>query len=136
MFRGERGERGRAGDHGQDGRDGRDSDVEFEKQVADALAQALGERRLRLTDRRLLALYVLFCAALILMFWTLDRQFEVYRAAATKVCQQNNTGNRNVNQLLERLAQSAMANTSRTPAENAKAAETYRGLRLPISDCP
>lgn len=143
MRRGEQGERGQTGDHGQDGRDGRDADFYEDPAINTAIAEALGEKKMRSTDRRLWFLLAFLALGMGLMFWTLeqdqdrnDERDAAFRSAVVKVCEKTNTDNRKVNAVLDQLAVSAASRADLTPAEAQERAATYRSLRLSITECP
>lgn len=166
------GERGPTGDHGQAGDRGRDgapgapgergpagaagaagvagNDMYEDPAINEAIAEALGEKRVRSTDKRLLIIFGLLVASLAFVFWTLDRAQDrledtiaavqesrrLFRAQIVENCMQVNEGNAKVNGLLQQLADRAATNTTRSPEENAEAVARYRGLQLPITQCP
>lgn len=150
MFRGSPGERGKLGDHGQDGRqgvdglqgapgkdgqDGKDG-VGVYTEPEQLIQEAIASSRLRLWDTRLLILLALILLASMLVFFTLDRQFDRFRVDVVANCVHINEGNQKVNDLLASLGRAAAKNPRLTQEERESAAERYRGFMLPISDCP
>lgn len=135
------GERGPTGDHGQAGDRGRDglpgapgergpagprgiagtaglagNDLYEDPAINTAIAEALGEKRVRSTDKRLLIMFGLLVASLAFVFWTLNHELDRFRTDVVANCEQVNDGNRRVNLLL--------------------AKEQRSDLALPISNCP
>lgn len=148
MIFGTDGERGKTGDHGQQGPSGErgpqgergpagssDPD-EFEATVAAVVGRALADNRLRLTDRRLVVMFLFVTFAAGLWFWVDNRADERFRQQIIGTCVATNEGNMKVNELLATLRANALTNPARTPEDKARVAETYEGLKLPVVNCP
>lgn len=135
------GANGAVGATGATGPQGEATDLE--RVFAEHVAYALGERKLRLTDRRLLILYLSLIAGLVTVLWLFSRQEQQteqrnreFQTAITTVCVDLNDSHERVNGLLEQLAESAASRPDRTPEEQARAREVYEGLKLAELDCP
>jgi hypothetical protein len=115
----------------------------YEDAIARAIAVALGEQRAKWYDRRFLAIYAFVVLATVGLFFLLDRRAETeadrFRRFASAIianCQTIRDGNERVNILLGQLETNAQSNPARSPEERRQIAETYRALRLPVSQCP
>lgn len=125
-FRGERGERGEAGPRGEVGPAGSSDPDGFEQQVAHVTAEALAANRLRLTDKRLLIIFLVLVLSFAGLFTVLDRQFEVFRTAVITECERQNA-------TLDEFARAALTNPARPVRDRVETAERMQALR---SNCP
>jgi hypothetical protein len=111
----------------------------LDQDVRDALAMALNEKRLRitvkLTDRRLLLLYVLVIAAFIAL-GALVQARTSDRDGLIGACQDTRQNAVTLNKALDQLALSAQTSPILTRAERAQRAKFYDGLHQTVPTCP
>lgn len=161
-----RGERGPTGDHGQAGADGRQgidgrqgergpeghlpNDFYEDPAINHAIAQALGDAKIRHNDKRLLILFVFVIVALTIMGVGLTRANSTVRNTQRNQhnseqkfeqqiianCQIVRAGNLKVNHIIEQLTVNAKNTKGLTPEQKMRAQEAYASLRLPVTICP
>ena len=104
----------------------------IDREVRDALAVALNEKRLKVAsrwnDRRMLVLYVV--GMVILGFMLAG-----YHGLAV-ACDSNQTNARVLNAALDQLSESAAHSPALTPSERRERAAFYGGLRQSVPSCP
>ena len=124
--------------------------------IAEGIKNGVKESKLRLTDRRLLILFVLGAVAVAFFAWRADSTSndakraahaavvaqQVAAAAQAKTiaaaianCQVINAGNMKVNAILHQLAINASNTSGLTPSAKAAALATYSQLQLPLGNC-
>lgn len=119
------------------------------EQIAKGVSKGVKESKLKLTDRRMIAIYVVLAVFVILStIWQqsqtnqvkdVQRQLQDFQhraqAAVVANCETNNTGNQKFNTALDQLAMNAQNATSLTPEQKAAAVAVYARLHLAITDC-
>lgn len=141
---GETGATGATGKTGATGPAGPQGDVStLEREFAKEAAQVLGQKKVRFTDRRLLAIYLGLTLAVVVfltMFARAEQKAEErnreFQSAITHMCNDLNDSHDRVNALLDQLAASAASRTDRTPEQKAEAQRVYAGLKLADLSCP
>lgn len=111
--------------------------------ITEAIAAALGERKVRLSDRRLLLIY-LFVVLLIVITTSylghnqrqanLDRREFEY--AASKNCLANRQNTVNFNAFIDKLIASYRQSKLLTPQEKEERSRLFTGAKLEVPDCP
>lgn len=125
-------------------------------QISEGIAEGVRKSKIRLTDRRMIVIYLVLVVFVILStLWQqsqtnkvknsqdqiqqLQRQLQDFQVraqqAAVANCEATNTGNRTFNTTLTQLAMNAQNATSLTAEQKAAAVETYGRLHLTITDC-
>lgn len=114
--------------------------------VREALAQALGERKVRLTDRRLLVCYLLLVAVIV---WLAVQQQHAshaveranvdrhrFESAAVMNCQANRENTIRFNAFVARLIRTYQTSPVLTPAQRRDRVHFFDGLRQQVPTCP
>jgi hypothetical protein len=111
----------------------------LDPQIRDALAVALNEKAVRitvrLTDKRLLILYVLAIAYGAALLGIVDAR-TADRDALIAACQDTRSNAVVLNKALDRLAESSSTSPILSPAERKARAAFYDGLRQTVPTCP
>ena len=104
----------------------------LDREVRDALAVALNEKKLRIAtrwnDRRMLILYVVGVVIVSLML-------SGYHGLAT-ACDDNRQNAMVLNAALDKMSESAATSPVLTPSERRERAAFYAGLRQSVPSCP
>lgn len=120
--------------------DGIDADIR------EALAQALGERKVRLTDRRLLILFVCLVAALAWLGLqqraandavhraNVDRQH--FEQAAVLNCHANRRNTVKFNAFVGRIVEAYRTSPVLTPQQQRERADFFAGAKQVVPKCP
>lgn len=113
-----------------------------DKDVRAALAQALGERKVRLTDRRLLILFLAFVAGLVWLgaqqqsLTSAQHRFDRQARQLVVTCETTQGNVETLNTAMDRLRQAAEANPAYSPAIRRARATAYAQLHQKVATCP
>ena len=114
--------------------------------VREALAQALGERKVRLTDRRLL---ILFLACVTALTWLgvqqrsvdqavarANRDREHFERAIIDNCRTNQKNTEKFNAFVDRIIASYATSPVLTPAQRQQRVDFFSGAKQSVPLCP
>lgn len=118
--------------------DDRDPDL-IDYEIREALAQALRERKVRLTDRRLLILYGMLVFVLImggLLFQRSNADRHRFEHAVITNCTQNRTNTIAFDHFIDKLVQSYATSPVLTPKQRRERAAFFAEVRQEVPTCP
>lgn len=101
---------------------------EVDDDVRLALAEALGERKVRLTDRRLLVLYLTVVALFV------GLGFVVQQLVAS--CEDTRANTQAFNEFIDKVVTTTAASPTLEPAERRLRAEFFKTAKQDLPECP
>ena len=113
----------------------RNHDPDVDDDVREALAQALGERKLRITDRRLLILFVCFVAALMFMGVQQQRMDRQQNALIIN-CNANRANTIAFNSFIDKITATYATSPVLNEAQRQSRIALLSGAKQHVPNCP
>lgn len=108
---------------------------DIDQTITDAIALALGERKVRFTDRRLMVLYLVTVALLSFFLWQQHANFVDFRKASVTNCRREQFIVDKANAYYEAQIRTTRARTDLKPADRNALLRNFAAAEFPSLNC-